>query len=164
MEHLGGLLKEGALSVDDLNDEEKLKALAVDPAAAKYWKDYFNQGDSESKTFGNELTKEYSQKKVAMDLEEQKVRMKRAFAVALEMQEKGLLPEGKVALDKQVDDLMKIDAESFESFKRALARATKPTPVKTAAPALQVGVTNDDVGETAVVSGNLNTQISKLWD
>jgi hypothetical protein len=57
---------------------------------------------------------------------------------------------------------MSFDNKSFESFKRALSRVTKPAQVKTAAPALNVGVSSEDIGG-GISSPNLADQLTKLW-
>lgn len=164
MEHLGGLLKAGELKLEELDDVEKLKALAVDPEAAKYWKSYFGEGDQQSSQFGNDLTKEFSKKKVQASLDEEKVRMRRAYDIALSMQEKGLIADDVSALHTQVDEIMNFDDKSFESFKRALSRVTKPTSVKTAAPALNVGMGSEDLGEGVSDPADLTSQLNKLFE
>jgi len=163
MEHLGGLLKNGTLTIDDLDDVKKLKALAVDPEAAKYWKTYFGEGDAESKKFGNELTQEYTKKKSEANLDEQRVKLSRAYDIALDMQEKGMIADDRATLEKQVNEIMSFDNKSFESFKRALSRVAKPAQVKTAAPALNVGVSSEDLGEGVTSPENLADQLRKMW-
>jgi hypothetical protein len=166
MDHLGGLLKSGTINVADLDDEAKLQALAVDPAAAKYWKDFWGQAGPEGSKFGADLVKEYGKKKAEASLEDQKIRLKRAYSLALDMQDKGVIEEGKSVLDKQVDDLVKLDDASFESLKRVVASVK--TMAKTASlatsPALDVGVNSSgDVGEG---SGDLNLvdQLARMWN
>jgi hypothetical protein len=164
--HIGNLLKSGTLKIEDLENEGKLKALAVDPAAASYWKGYFGQGDQKSKEFGNELSKEYSKKKSQASLDEQKIKMRRAYDIALSMQEKGLIPDSVASIHNQVDEIMQFDNKSFESFKRALSRVSKPTGIKTtASPALNVGIGSENIGDDiADSSQSLASQIQKLWD
>jgi len=165
MEHLGGLLKSGTLKVEELDNAEKLQALAVDPAAAKYWKDFWGQAGPEGSQFAADLVKEYGTKKAKASLEDQKIRLKRAYGLALDMQEKGIIREGRAVLDKQVDDLVKLDDASFESLKRVVAEVkdiTKTASLVTS-PALEVGVNSTgDVGEG---SGDFSLvdQLSRLW-
>ena len=162
MEHLGTMLKEGKLVVADLEDEEKLQALAVDADAAKYWKEYFGQAsDQESKEFGDDLVKEYETKKATASVDEVRVKMRRAYDLALDMQDRGMIGSSRSAVDAQVDELMKFSNDSFESFKKAVEKVSKPT-VKIAAPALNVGVT-DETEAPVQKDVSLNSQLKKLW-
>jgi hypothetical protein len=163
MEHIVALLKSGAIQENDLDNVEKLTALAVDPEAAKYFKQYFGLGDADSKQFGTEMVKEFVAKKAAADKEEQRVMMRRAYDMALEMQDKNMIPADVATLHKQVDEIMQFDKKSFESFKRALSRVNKQT--KTASPALQVGIKSpEELGEgSSAGAPDLTSQLKKLW-
>lgn len=165
MEHLGNMLKSGQLGLNELENQTKLVALAVDPAAAKYWKDYFNQGDKDCKTFGTELVKEYVSKKAELNVEDQKLRLKRAFDLALDMQEKEIIGEGRATLMKQAEDLAKLDDANFESLKKVVARSNKKLNKKASqAPALNVGVnSSEDIGE-GTDSPDLTNALSRMWD
>ncbi len=164
VEHLAKLIKAGALDESDLDNADKLKALAVDPAAAKYWKEYFGQADKESSEFASELTKEYSKKKVEASLEENKLKLRRAYDLALEMQEKSMIPDGPEYLHKQVDEIMNFDTKAFESVKRALARISIPKTAKVASlPAIEVGVQGDDEMKATASPTCLSDQLRKLW-
>lgn len=160
--HMVKLMRVGALSTGDLNNAEKLEVLAVDPEAAKYWKEYFGQGDKQSSAFGAELTKEMTHKKAQADLGAQRARLRRAYDIAVEMQDKGMIDDGVDSLHKQADALASLDDKSFEAFKTALARAKKAPQVKTASPAIQVGVNNDDQPAPAA-AGNLVDQLKRMW-
>jgi len=161
MNHLFDMMKQSKIAKADLNDENKLKALAIDPEAAKYLKEYFGEGDSDSAEYGKELTQEYVQKKAQATLDNEKLKMRRAYSVALDMQEKGLIASDESALHAQVDEIMNFDDKSFESFKRALARVSSPR--KSAAPALNVGISNYD--EAPVVkSASLKDELEKLFE
>ena len=164
MEHLGNMLKSGKLKVEELDDSDKLKALAVDADAAKYWKQYFSDGDEKSKEFANELTKEYTKKKVEASIDNEKIKMRRAYDVALSMQDKGMIGPSVSELHAQVDEIMKFDDKSFESYKRALDRVSKSAKVKTAAPALNVGMNDETVGESTDTPVDLVGQLSKLFE
>jgi DNA-binding transcriptional MerR regulator len=162
MEHIGSLLKSGKLNVNELDDSAKLQALAVDPAAAKYYKDYFGQGDAESKKFGNDLVQDYSNKKKEASLDESRAKMRIAYDMALEMQEKGMINSDTMTLHAQVDEIMKFDDRAFASYKKALSRVSRPVKTASASvPALQVGVNNEDAvqaQETTIVD-----QLKKMW-
>lgn len=160
MEYLGNLLKSGNLSIADLDNNDKLKSLSIDPAAAQYWKQYWGEGDQDSKQFGIELVQEYNKKKSQASLDEEKIKMRRAYDIALEMQEKGLISDDPQTLHAQVDEIMKFDNRAFESYKLAVSKVTKPSAIKTAAPAIQVGISSD---ESTGDNISLVEQLKKMW-
>ena len=168
VERVGDLLKSGALKVADLSDEAKLKALAIDPEAAKYWTQYFGEGDPASKTFGQELTKEFAQKKAAADADLYKVKLARSYDLALTMQDKGVIPDDSGTLHKQVEEIMTFDNKAFESFKKSVARLTGASNVRTAGgKALEVGVQTEVGGGGHAASADdgttLASQLPLLW-
>jgi hypothetical protein len=74
------------------------------------------------------------------------------------MQDKGLISQGRDAMNRQVDDVMKFDEPAFEAFKRALSRTTNI--VKGAGgsgPALQVGISEE------IEPATLSNQLDRLW-
>jgi hypothetical protein len=163
MSHLGAMLKSGKLTLAQLNDQPKLKALAIDPDAAKYFREYFGEGDTDAKAYGNELVQEFEKKKVQASLDENKARVRRAYDLALEMQEKGMIGASRADLDVQVDEIMKFDARSFESVKKAIARMSKTVKVASSNPALQVGVNTDEVSSVEPQASTLVDQLKGIW-
>jgi len=162
MEHLGVMLKTGRISVAQLNDSGALKALAIDPEAAKYFREYFGEGDGDCKTYGNELVKEFEKKKAQASLDDHKARIRRAYDMSLEMQEKGMIGGSRNDLDVQVDEIMKFDARAFESFKKALSKMSKPIKTASSVPALQVGL-NSEESNVADASNTLVDQLRTIW-
>jgi hypothetical protein len=162
VEHVAQLLKKGEMAPSDFGDAEKLKALAVDPEAAKYWKQYWGEGDQASSQFGTELVKEFVQKKAAQDAESYRLKLRRAYDVALEMQDKGLISEGRPYLEKMVDDIMKFDDKAFEAFKRAMERTERIAKVASQGgnKALEVGLKDEPAGGAPVT---LAEQLGRLW-
>jgi hypothetical protein len=155
---VGDLLKAGKLVAADLSDDARLRALAVDPEAAKYWKQYFGEGDQASKQFGQDLAKEFVQKRAAAEAESYRLKLRRATDLALDMQEKGLISRGRDAMNRQIDDIMKFDDQAFEAFKRALSRtANIARTAGKSEPALQVGITGE------AEAANLSDQLGRLW-
>ncbi len=74
----------------------------------------------------------FQTKKAEDEKESYKIKLRRAYDVAIDMQKKGLLPMSKTALDKQVDDIMDFDDRAFEAFKRSVAAARPVDSVKIA--------------------------------
>lgn len=120
-----------------------VKEAAADPAAVKYYKEMY--GDAEGgKEFATELTKDFIAKKAADEKAKERVRMRRAYDLAMSMSDKGLISNTKTAIDTQVDDIMKFSDDQFESIKRSVENMK--TQVKTASKKtlIQVGVREDN--------------------
>jgi hypothetical protein len=102
-------------------DVEKLVAEGkVDSAAAAYWKKYFAQAPGAG-SFGADLSKEFTSKKKEASDNTYKVKLRRAYDVGLQAQDKGLIATTREALDTYVDEIMHFDDAAFESNKRVIA-------------------------------------------
>lgn len=168
IQHLEKLLKAGAVTSQDLTstNEEKLEALAVDPAIVGYLK-LANEGRKTDK-FAQVLNQEFENKKSKASLEEQRLKTRRAYEVAVEMQSKGMIPDGVEYLHAQADEIVQFDDKVFESFKKAVNRTTNA--VKTASlrstPAIQVGLNESNMTSGSNGTNEPNTlvdQLRKLW-
>ncbi len=164
-ERLGNLLKAGAITESDLFDENKMKALAVDPEAANYWKQYFGEGDPDSKEFGQDLVKELEAKKVEASADLLRVKMARAYDLAFDMMNSGIIPSDSATINQQVDEIMTFDDKAFDSFKNSIARLRGN--VKTASQkAVQVGIQSEVGGGGHAATkkpANLVGQLGRLW-
>lgn len=92
-----------------------------------------------------------------------KIKIRRAYDIALDMQKKGLISHTKTALDKQVDEIMNFDDPAFESFKRSIANLKAVQNVKTASSigSLNVGIKEEVHSRPANVSKNI---LASMWD
>ena len=107
-------------------DVERLVAEGkADKDAVDYWKKYFAQAP-DSGTFGADLSKDFATKKASADVDVLKTKMRRAYSIAIEAQDKGGIGGTKLDLDKYVDDLMMLDDPAFESVKRIVAKMKNP--------------------------------------
>lgn len=68
-----------------------------------------------------------------------KVKLARAFELTYDMVDRGLVSRDKVAINTQVEDIMKFNDEGFDSLKRVVAKH-EPTFAKTAGRMPQVGL------------------------
>jgi hypothetical protein len=104
----------------------------------------------------------FQTKKAEDEKDSYKIKLRRAYDVAIDMQKKGLLPLSKTALDKQVDDIMDFDDRAFEAFKRSVASAR---PVETIKMARDLGGINVGVGSTSDHPATKSTAelLSMLW-
>jgi hypothetical protein len=109
---------EGAMKVEDL---DRLVAEGkVDSEAANYWKKFFAQAPAAG-SFGADLSKEFANKKKEAGNEAVLVKLRRAYDVGLQAQEKGIINSTRAALDNYVDEILKFDDAAFESNKRIIA-------------------------------------------
>lgn len=118
---------------------------------------------SKSAAFRDMVNDAFQTKKAEDDKDSYKIKLRRAYDVAIEMQKKGLLPISKTALDKQVDDIMDFDDRAFEAFKRTVANARTVETVKVAS---DLGGINVGVGSSTERSPVRTTSeiLSLLWE
>jgi hypothetical protein len=109
------------------------------------------------------LESDLKTKKAEEDKTKFRVKLRRAYDLGLQMQDKGMIPRTKEALDVQVDEIMKFDDQAFESYKRVVANtnaSAKTASVKVPQP----GVREDNSQpEEGVVGETLVDQLNKMW-
>jgi hypothetical protein len=114
------------------------------------------------------LSQDFIAKKAEEEREAYRVKLRRAYNVAMEMQRKGMIAQSRPALDRQVDEMMQFDDRAFESFKRSVASFTgNVTQVKTASDVsgLNIGVNEDGEGTSTNASGKIDAKsLASLWD
>jgi hypothetical protein len=113
------LISTGKLNPKDL---DLLVAHGVDPAAVKYWKEFYGEEGPEGKEFATELVKEHAKAQMEEEKALYKVKIARAYELAYEMVDRNLLPHSKEAIAEQVNEVMKWDDGAFESYKRVIER------------------------------------------
>ncbi len=134
-EAINRLVSEGKL---DPADFPALIANGLDSEAVSYWKKYFGQTDGGSE-FASELVKEHAKAQAEEDQVKYKVKIARAYEIAYDMVERELLSRDRGAVSNQVDEIMKWNDESIESFKRVIAKQA-PSMHKAAGRMPQVGL------------------------
>ena len=115
---INDLIKSGKLSVDQL---DLLVANGVDPAAVKYWKDFYGEMGPEGKEFATELVKEHAKAQLEEEMATYRVKIARAFELAHEMKLAELIPSTRESVSKTVDEIMSWNDQAFESFKKVVA-------------------------------------------
>ena len=120
-------------------------------------------GMSKSAGLRDMVNNAFQTKKAEDEKDSYKIKLRRAYDVAIEMQKKGLLSISKTALDKQVDDIMDFDDKAFEAFKRSVASARSVETVKIAR---DLGGVNVGVESTADQPQSRSTAelLSMLWE
>jgi hypothetical protein len=121
-EELQQLIVNGTIS--DTSDEyfASLIANGLDPAAVKYWKQYYGQGDSDASQFATELVKEHQAKKAAEDKKAFEVKIARAYELAYDMADRGMISKERAAVSEQAKEIMAFDDNGFSSLKRFVDR------------------------------------------
>jgi hypothetical protein len=92
-----------------------------DAESAKYYNELWKDSDQAAKEFAKGLTESFSATKKKADFETDKLKMRRAYNIALELQEKGFIPEGREAVSRQAEEIMSFDDKAFESYQRTVA-------------------------------------------
>ena len=118
--------------------------------------------DAPQSVVASKMQESFAAKRAASDNEKYKVKLRRAYDVGMEMQEKGLLARTKTALDRQVDEILSFDDPAFESFKRSIGNAKAVTMEKNAsyAGSLNVGITDEGMSETP---RDLKARLASMW-
>ena len=115
---LDNLIKAGRVKVANL---DQLVANGMDAEAVSYWKKYYGQVDGGSE-FASGLVGDYENKKsAAVDEEAIKVKIARAFEIAHEMREVGLIPNSREAVKNEVERVVKWNPEAYETMRRVIA-------------------------------------------
>jgi hypothetical protein len=148
------LVSEGKL---DPSQMDELVANGVDPAAVKYWKEFYGQAGSEGKEFASELVKEHAKAQLEEENTKYRVKLARAYELTYDEVNRGLVANTHEAIAAEVDSLMKCDDQSFDSLKRMVARHA-PVMQKSAGRLPQVGL----VEQTDVANGQDNDLVSQL--
>ena len=120
----------------------------VEKGRITYYKKYYSQTDGGSE-FASELVKEHVKAKLEEELNVWKLKMARAYELANDMVDRGLVASERTAISKQVDELMRFSDENFESVKKVVAK--HPTLTKEAGRIPQVGL---------IGSGEINSMAS----
>jgi hypothetical protein len=113
------------------------------------------------------LRAKVAEKRVDEERESYRVKLRRAYDVGMEMQNKGLLSTTKTALDKQVDEIMTFDNNAFEAFKRSIGNARPVAHMKIASDlgGVNIGVESDPGHQVRSNSSLLSADaLSSMWE
>jgi hypothetical protein len=154
--------KKGEKKDEKSDKKDEMKADKKDEKPAKK-KAFEEAGMSKSAGLRDMVNNAFQTKKAEDEKDSYKIKLRRAYDVAIEMQKKGLLSISKTALDKQVDDIMDFDDKAFEAFKRSVASARSVETVKIAR---DLGGVNVGVESTTDQPQSRSTAelLSMLWE
>jgi len=154
-EAINRLVKEGKLDPADLDG---LVSEGLDKDAVSYYRKYFGQVDGGSE-FATELVKEHVKAEMEAELNKYRIKMARAYELAYDMVDRGLCHSDRNAVSSQVDEIMKVNDDSFETLKRVVAKHN-PILHKEAGHMPQVGMIGS--GEFAPASNNDDNLVAQL--
>ena len=149
--------------IDPEKDFPMLVAQGLDQAAVKYWKQYWGEAKDGGSQFATDLIKEHASQKQAEEQNSYRVKIARAYDMAYEMAERGMIGGDHSAINEQVNEIMNWNDSNFDSLKRLIARQ----PVQKKASAMpQVGMLG--VGEVIVPApaaepSDLRTALSAMF-
>lgn len=126
------------------SDVDGLEAHGLDPAAIKYWKQFYGQASDGGSEFASELVKEHAKAKLDEEKQAFTVKVSRAYDLAYEMADRGLIVRQASVIKDQVAEIMKFNDESFESLKKVISRHA-PRGLTKEASIPQVGLLSNDV-------------------
>jgi hypothetical protein len=152
------LVSEGSLDPADL---DALVAEGLDKDAVAYWKKYYGQTDGGSE-FASELVKEHVKAQLEEQLNKYRVKLARAYELAYDMAERGLVNADRASISLQVDEVMKFDDPSFESLKRVVARHPVTGLRKQAGRLPLVGVKDESELQAVAAEGTEEDAYSQL--
>lgn len=112
-------IKTGSITADQV---DQLASFGVDPAAVKYWKEFYGDMGSEGKTFAAELVKEHSKAQLEEEMSKYRVKIARAFDLAYQMRDSQIIGTERTSLAKAVDEIMLMNDHGFESMKKVVAQ------------------------------------------
>lgn len=122
--------------------------------------------DEESSVVASKLTERFISKKADEEREAYKIKLRRAYDIAMEMQRKGMIAKTRPELNRQVDEIMEFDNKAFEAFKRSVASFKGHENIVTASDlgGINVGVNNEDEQVGKKADGSWKQKLASLWD
>lgn len=158
-EEIQQLVAEGKLNPK--TDLDILIANGVDPETVKYWKQYYGQVE-QGGAFAAEMLKEHAKAKMEEEMNTYRVKLARAYELTYEMVDRDLLSHDREAIAKNVSELMLINDEGFESYKKVVARRA-PVMDKRASRIPAVGLGSGETFSQSVESEDLATQLAAAF-
>lgn len=146
-----------------VNAAEDVAANEAEDAVANAAEDTAANAAEDASIVQAKIQESFIQKKSEEERGNYRLKVRRAYDIAKTMQEKGLIPASRAALERQVDDIMLFDDNAFESFKRTVASARAVSNVKVASDLgeINVGVSSD---ESVEVQQNAVDALASMWD
>lgn len=152
-EAIRDLIARGQLDPSEL---DSLVAEGLDKDAVAYYKKYWAQADGGSE-FASELVKEHAKAELDEKLSQHKVKIARAYELAYEMVDRGIVRNERSAIAAQVEDIMKYNDENFYHLKKVIANKSS---VRETGRMPQVGLIGN--GEITATASAVDEDLSSL--
>jgi len=133
--------------IDPAKDFDGLIAEGLDSAAVSFWKKFYGEAKDGGSQFAADLVKNYETKKSAELESAVTVKVSRAFELAHEMAERGMIANNAGAIRAQADEIVKYNDASFDSLKKVVAR--QGSMAKTASHLPVVGYQHESIIDAA---------------
>ena len=149
--------------IDPNKDFDGLIAEGLDSAAVSYWKKFYGEAKDGGSAFAAELVKNYEGKKSAKLESTIRVKVARAYELAHDMADRGMIGGNHEAIKEQVDEILTYNEASFSSLARMVGRQ-KPLE-KTASHLPVVGYAQESmIGAPGLTLPGVNTSGTELKD
>lgn len=107
--------------INPATDFDGLVAEGLDSQAVAYWKKFYSQAPDGGSQFASELVKEQAKAKVAEEQSAYRAKVTRAYELAHDMANAGLIAKEASSINAQVDSILQFNEASFENLKRIVA-------------------------------------------
>lgn len=149
--------------IDPAKDFDGLIAEGLDSAAVSYWKKFYGEAKDGGSQFATELVKNYEGKKSAELESTIRTKVARAYELAHDMADRGMIGGNHEAIKEQVDEILTYNDASFNSLARMVGRQ-KPLE-KTASHLPVVGYQQESIiGNPGLTLPGVNQGGSDLKD
>ena len=108
--------------IDPAKDFDGLIAEGLDSAAVSYWKKFYGEAKDGGSQFAAELVKNYEGKKSAELESTLRTKIARAYELAHDMADRGMIGGNHEAIKGQVDEILTYNDASFNSLARMVGR------------------------------------------
>jgi hypothetical protein len=158
-------VKEHAADDSDMSEVHEVAEDEAEEEVEEHEKEMHGKEESDAlDQVKAKLQAQVLQKKAEEERQAYRIRVRRAYDLAAEMQRKAMIGNTRAELDQQVDLMLEFDDKAFESFKRSVAAVKAPSTVKTATAGALPNVGFGEKEQEAEVSNGFTDQISRLWD
>lgn len=135
-EEIMKMVKAGAITVEEVPN---LVAHGADPAAVAYFMQMWKPVDGGSE-FAKGLVKEHAKAAAEKDFADYKVKVARAYQMAYQMVDKGMITAEPTVMASQVEEILGYNDQSFDSLKRIIAMTPSQGLTKQAARVPNIGM------------------------
>ena len=153
------LVSQGKL---DPADVDALVSQGLDKDAVAYWKKYYGQTEGGSE-FASELVKEHAKAELEAELNKFRIKLARAYELTYDMVDRGLCHNDRNTISAEVDKVMKMNDDGFDSLKRVVAKSAPIFRKEAGGRMPQVGVNFNENTQGDLDEKSLQEQLSMAF-